>query len=99
QDRLERFNLHRNVGDFSSENTGKDFSDFELGEFLRTVEGINLSCVLGWVAKNPGDDPALIFGRDGRIARLAKGKWKNIFLPDGPRLVHEPFGKEGGPQM
>jgi hypothetical protein len=78
---------------------GEDVGDFELGEFYRAVEGINLPSIPGWLIQNRRNDPSLIRRRDGRIASFAKRKRKNVFLPNGLRLIHQPFGKERGAQM
>src|SRR6202011_1585036 len=93
------FDLDRNVGNFSSEDLREDVSHFVLRQFLRTIKGISLSSVLLGVIQDRGNDPALIFRRDRSITSVAKGKRKHIFLPDAFRYIHEPFGKEGGPQM
>jgi hypothetical protein len=58
-----------------------------------------LSSVPGEIIQDRGNDPALIFRRNRSIASVAKGKREHIFLPDTLRYIHEPFGKEGGPQM
>ena len=42
---LERFDFHRNVDYFPSENVGKDSSDLKLREFFRTEQWIALSGV------------------------------------------------------
>jgi len=71
--------MRSNARDRLSQDLRKDVSSFVLAQFSWAID---LPGMLAGVVQDRGDDPALIFRRDGRIPSIAEGQRENMLLPD-----------------